>query len=120
MSIYNPIFGILRKSAKFSGLTFKAELAMLFLMQTSRGKRFSETPQEPNSFVCNSKWIPINIRYDLALAALSQQAIDAGLSPTEWIAQLSADADDGVLDGAALTSAQAISAAVDKIMRSEP
>ena len=47
--------------------------------------------------------------YALALAGLSQQALDAGLSPVDWITQLSADAEDGALDGAARNSAQSIS-----------
>jgi hypothetical protein len=61
-----------------------------------------------------------NTPYAMALAGISQQALDAGISPTEWIAQLSADADDGVLDAAAANSAQFISTAVDEFKISQP
>jgi len=50
--------------------------------------------------------------YALALAGLSQQAADRGLSPLEWLALLAADADnDGLLNGAAEASAQELEAA---------
>jgi hypothetical protein len=54
--------------------------------------------------------------YALILAGLSQQAADAGISPVDWIAQLSADADDGNLDGAARSSAIPLPAAMDKFL----
>jgi len=50
--------------------------------------------------------------YALALAGLSQQAAEAGVSPVEWIAQFSADAaDDGELNGAAAIMGQRLPAA---------
>jgi len=46
--------------------------------------------------------------YALALAGLSQQVSDAGVSPAEWVRQFSADADDGLLDSAAAMSAHSL------------
>jgi len=49
----------------------------------------------------------LSTTYALALAGLSQQAAEAGVSPVEWIAQFSVDAaDDGELNGAAATMGQ--------------
>jgi len=53
----------------------------------------------------------------LALAGLSQEATDRGLSPLEWLAQLAADADDdGLLNGAAEASAQGLEAAIAEFL----
>jgi len=57
--------------------------------------------------------------YALALAALSQQAADRGISMADWIDQISADvADDGVLNGAAGESAQSLPEALDEFLLS--
>jgi hypothetical protein len=52
--------------------------------------------------------------YALALAGLSQQAANRGISTTDWITRLAADAaDDGVLNGDALTSALSLGTDID-------
>jgi len=57
--------------------------------------------------------------YALALAALSQQAADKGLSMADWMDQISADvADDGILNGAAGESAQSLPEALDEFLLS--
>jgi hypothetical protein len=75
--------------------------------------------------------------YALALAGLSQQAAQAGVSSVEWIAQFSADAadrgisiadwidqisadlvGDGILNGAAGESAQSLPEALDEFLLS--
>ena len=55
--------------------------------------------------------------YSLALAGLSQQAAQRGVSSAEWITQLSADAEDGRLDGVIVGSAQSLPMAVDEFLR---
>jgi len=54
--------------------------------------------------------------YALILAGLSQQAADAGISPVDWIAQLSADADNGLMGGTATRSASDLPAAIDRFL----
>jgi hypothetical protein len=61
--------------------------------------------------------LTLEATYALALAGLSQEAVDRGLSPVEWLAQLAADADDdGLLNGAAESSAQELEAATLKFL----
>jgi hypothetical protein len=54
--------------------------------------------------------------YALALAGLSQQAADAGLSPVESVAQFAADASDGVLDDAVRDSIQSLPSAIAEFL----
>jgi CSLREA domain-containing protein len=75
----------------------------------------SITHVKPVNFYTGQKplWAAPESVYALALAGLSQQAANASLSPAVWIGQLSADADDGVLNGPVVTSVQTLQTAIN-------
>ncbi len=58
--------------------------------------------------------------YALALAGISQQAKDRNISPTNWLAELAADADDdGILNGAGQESIETLDTAIAEYLAGE-
>ncbi|MBI3241541.1 MAG: CSLREA domain-containing protein [Chloroflexi bacterium] len=96
--------------ANFFGLRAKLDVNSPF-----GDSPFAITLLRPFNFYSGQSlvWGTPETTYTLALAGLSQQAANAGLSPVVWIDQLSADADDGVFNGASRTSWQTLQTAVD-------
>lgn len=112
-------------SPEYVAFSYNSRVAMMFGLISNQGSPFGS---EPFNFVSIP---PANIYdgkhhafgspetvYAIALAGLSQQAADTGMSQPDWVTLFAADADDGIINGTAKNSAQLLSNAINRFLTS--